>query len=75
MKIKFIITNETDYVISQEIKSEYSVEKNGLEFFQKLNEYINKYIFEYNKINESKIKKLEVFDENEIKITEFVKND
>lgn len=74
MIIKLVITNENDVVTSQQVKSEYNLKKDGGVFFLKLQEYLHIFINEYNKSNESKLKKLEVFDENDIKITELNKN-
>jgi hypothetical protein len=74
MKIKLIITNEDGLVVSQEILSEWSIAKDGIKFFMKLNAYLNQYIYEYNKANTIHIQSLEAFDENEVLLTSFIKN-
>ena len=74
MKIKLIITNEMGLVISQDVKSEWSVKKDGIQFYSKLNAYLNTYIIEYNKANESHIQLLEAFDEEEVLLTSITKN-
>jgi hypothetical protein len=74
MKIKLIITNEMGLVISQDVTSEWSVKKDGIEFFKKLNAYLHTYIIEYNKANESHIQKLEAFDEDEVLLASITKN-
>lgn len=74
MILKFVITNENDVVVSQQIKSEHSLQKDGAMFIIKLSEYTQLFMSEFNKNNESKIKKLEVFDDNNIKILETNKN-
>ena len=74
MKIKLIITNEDGLVVSQEILSEWSIAKDGIKFFMKLNAYLNQYIIEYNKANESHIQSLEAFDEEEVLLASITKN-
>jgi hypothetical protein len=74
MKIKLIITNKDGLVVSQEILSEWNIQKDGIKFFMKLNAYLNQYIYEYNKANTIHIQSLEAFDENEVLLTSFIKN-
>jgi hypothetical protein len=74
MKIKLLITNENGLVVSQEIQSEWSVKKDGIVFFSKLNTYLNTYIVEYNKVNEVHIGLLEAFDEDEVLLASITKN-
>jgi hypothetical protein len=74
MKIKLIITNKDGLVVSQEILSEWNIQKDGIKFFSKLNAYLNTYIIEYNKANESHIQKLEAFDEDEVLLASITKN-
>jgi hypothetical protein len=74
MKIKLLITNENGLVVSQEIQSEWSVKKDGIVFFSKLNTYLNTYIVEYNKVNEVHIQSLEAFDEDEVLLASITKN-
>jgi hypothetical protein len=74
MKIKLIITNEMGLVISQDVTSEWSVKKDGIKFFSKLNAYLNTYIIEYNKANAAAIQKLEAFDEDEVLLASITKN-
>ena len=64
MKIKLLITTDNDTSVSQDIISEWSVDKNGMEFFTKLQQYMNTYIMEHNTKNTIHIKCLESFDDN-----------
>jgi hypothetical protein len=64
MKIKLLITTDNDTSVSQDIISEWSVDKNGMEFFTKLQQYMNTYIIEHNTKNTIHIKCLESFDDN-----------
>jgi hypothetical protein len=63
MKIKLLITTDNDTSVSQDIISEWSVDKNGMEFFTKLQQYMNTYIIEHNTKNTIHIKCLESFDD------------
>jgi hypothetical protein len=74
MKIKLLIKNEMGLLISQDIQSEWSVKKDGIQFFSKLNTYLNTYIIEYNKVNTIPIQKLEAFDEDEVLLASITKN-
>lgn len=74
MKIKLLITIDNDTSVSQDIISEWSVEKNGMEFFTKLQQYMNTYIMEHNKKNTIHIKCLESFDENGVSLMRMDKN-
>lgn len=74
MKIKLLITIDNDTSVSQDIISEWSVEKDGMVFFTKLQEYMNTYIMEHNKKNTIHIKCLESFDENGVSLMRMDKN-
>lgn len=74
MKIKLLITIDNDTSVSQDIISEWSVEKDGMEFFTKLQQYMNTYIMEHNKKNTIHIKCLESFDENGVSLMRMDKN-
>lgn len=74
MKIKLLITIDNDTSVSQDIISEWSVEKDGMVFFTKLQQYMNRYIMEHNKKNTIHIKCLESFDENGVSLMRMDKN-
>jgi hypothetical protein len=75
MKIKLLITIDNDTSVSQDIISEWSVEKDGMEFFTKLQQYMNTYIMEHNRKNTIHIKCLESFDENGVSLMRMDKNE
>jgi hypothetical protein len=64
MKLTLLITNNNDTAVSQNIISEWDINKNPMEFFKKLEQYMNTYIIEYNKKNTIHIKSLECFHED-----------
>jgi len=64
MKIKLLITIDNDTSVSQDIISEWDINKNPMEFFRKLEQYMNTYIIEYNKKNTIRLKSLECFNED-----------
>lgn len=75
MKIKLLITIDNDTSVSQDIISEWSVDKDGADFFIKLQQYMNTYIMEHNKKNTIHIKCLECFDENGVSLMRMDKNE
>jgi hypothetical protein len=74
MKLKLLITTEIGTSVSQDIISEWSVDKNGMEFFTKLQQYMNTYIMEYNTKNTIHIKCLESFDDDGVLLMRMDKN-
>jgi hypothetical protein len=74
MKIKLLITTDNDTSVSQDIISEWSVDKHGMEFFTKLQQYMNTYIMEYNTKNTIHIKCLESFDDDGVLLMRMDKN-
>lgn len=75
MKITLLITIDNDTSVSQDIISEWSVKKDGMQFFTKLQQYMNTYIMEYNKKNTIHIKCLECFDEDGVLLMRMDKNE
>jgi hypothetical protein len=75
MKIKLLITADNGTSVSQDIISEWSVDKNSMEFFTKLQQYMNAYIMEHNTKNTIHIKCLESFDENGVLLMRMDKNE
>lgn len=74
MKIKLLITLENGNVATQQILSEWKIEKEKGEFFIKLQSYMNSYIIEHNRKNLIKIATLEAFDESDNLLMTFGKN-
>jgi hypothetical protein len=64
MKLTLLITTDNDTSVSQDIISEWNIKKNPMEFFGKLEQYMNTYILEYNKKNTIRLKSLECFHED-----------
>jgi hypothetical protein len=64
MKLTLLITSNNDTAVSQNIISEWDINKNPIEFFRKLEQYMNTYIIEYNKKNNVHLKCLECFHED-----------
>ena len=75
MKIKLLITIDNDTSVSQDIISEWDINKNPMEFFRKLEQYMNTYIIEYNKKNTIRLKSLECFNEDGILLMRMDKNE
>ncbi len=75
MKLKLLITTDNGTSASQDIISEWSVDKDGMEFFTKLQQYMNGYLFEHNKKNTIHIKSLECFDEDGVLLMRMDKNE
>lgn len=75
MKIKLLITTGNDTSVSQDIISEWDIKKNPMEFFEKLEKYMNTYVMEYNKKNTIHLKCLESFDEDGISLMRLDKNE
>jgi hypothetical protein len=74
MKIKLLITTENEIVISQEISSQWEIQKDAVTFFTNLQKYMLDYIKEYNKKNAIPIKKLQSFTEDDVQLLEIHKN-
>lgn len=64
MTLTLLITTNNDTEVSQNIISEWDINKNPIEFFTKLEQYMNTYIIEYNKKNTIHLKCLECFHED-----------
>jgi hypothetical protein len=75
MKLKLLITLENGNVASQDVISQWSIEREGFSFFDKLHSYMNSYIKEYSTKNTIDIVKLECFDENDLLLAELNKNE
>lgn len=75
MKIKLLITLENGNVASQDVISQWNIEKDLISFFDKLHLYMNSYIREYATKNTVHIVKLQCFDENENLLSELTVNE
>lgn len=75
MKLKLLITLSNGNVASQDVISEWNIEKEGFEFFSKLQSYIHQYFIKYNSSNLVHIQTLQVFDENDNLLSELNRNE
>lgn len=62
MELTITLLTKNDYIATQKIKYEDTINSNPSEFFRNLDGYIRKYIFEFQKNNANSLKMLEVSD-------------